>query len=71
MAETNLTEQVVSLIPEGRREVMEDLLKKLDGGENCRLLMALVAGASSKERQIVRLLIRELDHFDIDQDRQK
>ena len=50
---------------------MEDLLQKLDGGENCRLLMALVAGASSRERQIVRLLIRELDQFEIDQDRQK
>lgn len=71
MDETNLTEQVVSLIPEGRREVMEDMLKKLDGGENCRLLMALVAGASTRERQMVRLLIRELDQYDIDQDRRK
>ena len=71
MDETNLTEQVVSLIPEGRREVMEDMLKKLDGGENCRLLMALVAGAATRERQMVRLLIRELDQYDIDQDRRK
>ncbi len=71
MTETNLTDQVVSLVPAGRREIMEDLLQKLDGGENCRLLMALVAGAPSRERQIVRLLIRELDQFEIDQDRQK
>ena len=46
---------------------MEELWRKLNGGENCRLLMALVAGASARERQMVRMLIRELDQFDIDQ----
>ena len=67
MANNDLTEQIVSLVPEGLREIMEELWRKLNGGENCRLLMALVAGASARERQMVRMLIRELDQFDIDQ----
>jgi hypothetical protein len=67
VAEQNLTEQVVSLIPEGRRKIMDEVLNKLEGSENCLLLMALVAGASTRERQMVRLLIRELDQFEINQ----
>ena len=69
MAEMDLTEQVVSRIPDDRRKIMDGLLEKLDGSENCRLLLALVAGASKRERQMVRLLVRELDQFDIEQDR--
>ncbi len=68
MADTDLTEQAISQVPEARRKIMDDLLEKLGGSENCRLLLALVAAASKRERNVVRLLIRELDLFDIAQE---
>ena len=68
MTDTDLTEQAISQVPEARRKIMDDLLEKLGGSENCRLLLALVAAASKRERNVVRLLIRELDLFDIAQE---
>ena len=68
MADTDLTEQAISQVPEARRKIMDDLLEKLGGSENCRLLLALVAAASKRERNVVRVLIRELDLFDIAQE---
>lgn len=59
-----LLADVVAQLPENRRKAMESLIEEYGAGENFHFLLALVAGTSRRERQLLRLFLRELDRLE-------
>ena len=62
----DLFADVVAQLPEERRKVMEGLVTEFGVGDNCRFMLALVAGATKSQRQIVRLLLNDLERLEIE-----
>jgi hypothetical protein len=60
----DLLAQVSGQLPEPRRKAVEALVAEYGAGENLRFLLALAAGASKRERRLVRLLLNALDELD-------
>ena len=60
----DLWNDVVAQLPEERRKAMEALVEEYGAGETLRFLLALVAGTNPRERQLIRLFLRELDKLD-------
>ena len=56
-----LIEPIVTGLPEDRRQIMEGVVGEFAPGETQRLLLALVAAASKRERQIIRILLRDME----------
>ena len=56
-----LIEPIVTGLPEDRRQIMEGVVREFALGETQQLLLALVAAASKRERQLIRILLREME----------
>ena len=56
-----LIEPIVTGLPEDRRQIMEGVVREFALGETQLLLLALVAAASKRERQIIRILLRDME----------
>lgn len=56
--------QIVAQLPEDRRAVMKALNDEFEMGETMRLILALVAGANQRERQILRLLMTDIEKME-------
>ena len=56
-----LIEPIVTGLPEDRRQIMEGVVREFALGETQRLLLALVAAASKRERQLIRILLRDME----------
>jgi hypothetical protein len=64
MTFTDLMGDVVAQLPEDRRRAMTAVVEEFGAGEGFRFLLALVAGTTQRERQLIRLFLRELDRLD-------
>ncbi len=56
--------QIVAQLPEDRRAVMKALNDEFEMGETMRLILALVAGVNQRERQILRLLMTDIEKME-------
>lgn len=56
--------QINARLPDERREVMESLIGEFEMGDTMRLILALVSGANQRERQIVRLLMTDIEKME-------
>ena len=56
-----LIEPIVTGLPEDRRQIMEGGVSEFALGETQQLLLALVAAASKRERQLIRILLRDME----------
>ena len=57
----SLIEPIVESLPEDRRKIMGTIVAEYDPGDTQRLLLALVAAASMRERQLIRILMRDME----------
>ena len=57
----SLIEPIVERLPEDRRKIMEAIIAEYESGDTQRLLLALVAAASKRERQLMRVLLRDME----------
>ena len=57
--------QISARLPEDRRSVMESLMSEFEVGTTMHLLLALVAGANQRERQILRLLMTDIEKMEV------
>ena len=60
----DLLAEVASRLPEPRRKAVEALVAEYGAGENLRFLLTLTAGASKRERRLLRRLLHALDELD-------
>ncbi len=56
--------QINARLPDERRAVMESLMGEFEMGDTMRLILALVSGANQRERQIVRLLMTDIEKME-------
>ena len=56
-----LIEPIVTGLSEDRRQIMEGVVREFALGETQLLLLALVAAASKRERQLIRILLRDME----------
>jgi len=57
----SLIEPIVESLPDDRRKIMGAIVAEYDPGDTQRLLLALVAAASKRERQLIRILMRDME----------
>lgn len=60
----DLMGDVVAQLPEVRRRAMTAVVEEFGAGEEFHFLLALLAGTTQRERQLIRLFLRELDRLD-------
>ena len=60
----DLMTDVAGRLPEERRRAVQTLVDKYGAGDSLHFMLALMAGASKRERRLVRLLLNELDELD-------
>lgn len=60
-----LYKQIVARLPAERRKIMESLIAEFSPGETARLLLALIAATSQRERQLVRLLMTDIEKMEV------
>ena len=58
---TSLIESIIAGLPEDRRKIMEGVVEEFSPGDTQRLLLALVAAAGKSERQLMRILLRDME----------
>ena len=63
--------QVAARLPEDRRLVMESLMDEFEGGTTMRLILALVSGANQRERQVLRLLMTDIEKMEAQKSSEK
>ncbi len=56
--------EIVARLPEDRRAVMQALTDEFEVGETMHLILALVSGTSQRERQILRLLMTDIEKME-------
>ena len=56
-----LIEPIIAGLPADRRQIMEGVVGEFALGDTQRLLLALVAAASKRERQLIRILLRDME----------
>ena len=56
-----LIEPIIAALPADRRQIMEGVVGEFALGDIQRLLLALVAAASKRERQLIRILLRDME----------
>ena len=62
---TVLLEDVIGKLPEDKRQVMDEIIAEYSANDNLRFLLALTTGANKRERQLLRLLIKELEKLEL------
>lgn len=60
----DLLGDVVAQLPEKQRRGVETLVAEYGAGETLHFLLALLAGTNKRERQLIRLFLRELDSME-------
>jgi hypothetical protein len=60
---SELLEDVVACLSPGQRRVVDELAKEYGADGNFRFLLALAAGASPRERRLLRLLLNDLEQL--------
>jgi hypothetical protein len=60
----DLLDDVLAQLPAPRREAIDAMVSEFGAGPGFRFLLALLAGATARERQLVRLFLRELERLD-------
>jgi len=60
----DLLGDVVAQLSEEQKRAMEALVEEYGAGETLRFLLALMAGTNKRERQLIRLFLRELDKIE-------
>ncbi|MGB1718273.1 MAG: hypothetical protein ACPHSD_11065 [Candidatus Latescibacterota bacterium] len=63
--------QIAARLPEDRRLVMESLMDEFEVGTTMRLLLALVSGANQRERQVLRLLMTDIEKMEAQKSSEK
>ncbi|MEE2725480.1 MAG: hypothetical protein VX792_00280 [Candidatus Latescibacterota bacterium] len=63
--------QVAARLPEDRRLVMESLMDEFEVGTTMRLILALVSGANQRERQVLRLLMTDIEKMEAQKSSEK
>ena len=56
-----LIEPIIAGLPADRCQIMEGVVGEFALGDTQRLLLALVAAASKRERQLIRILLRDME----------
>ena len=64
MTFADLMSDVLGQLPEAKRLAMAAVVDEFGADENFRFVLALLAGTTTRERQVVRLFLRELDRLD-------
>ena len=67
----SLCGQIATRLPEDRRLVMESLMDEFEVGTTMRLILALVSGANQRERQILRLLMTDIEKMEVQKSSEK
>ena len=67
----SLYEQIAARLPEDRRLVMESLMDEFEVGTTMRLILALVSGANQRERQVLRLLMTDIEKMEAQKSSEK
>jgi hypothetical protein len=60
----DLLGDVVGQLSEEQRREMEALIAEYGAGETLHFLLALLAGTNKRERQLIRIFLRELDRIE-------
>jgi hypothetical protein len=60
-----LLEDVIGKLPEDKRQVLDENVEEYGANDNLRFLLGLTTGASKREHQLLRLLIRELEKLEL------
>jgi len=60
----DLLADVVEQLPDDKQRAMNELIEEFGAGETFRFLLALAAAANKRERQLIRLFLRELDKIE-------
>ncbi len=60
----DLLHDVLAQLPAARREAVDAMVGEFGAGPGFRFLLALLAGATARERQLVRLFVRELERLE-------
>lgn len=60
-----LLEDVIGKLPEDKRQVLDEIVEEYGANDNLRFLLGLTTGASKREHQLLRLLIRELEKLEL------
>ncbi len=63
--------QIAARLPEDRRLVMESLMDEFEVGTTMRLILALVSGANQRERQVLRLLMTDIEKMEAQKSSEK
>ena len=63
--------QVAARLPEDRLLVMESLMDEFEVGTTMRLILALVSGANQRERQVLRLLMTDIEKMEAQKSSEK
>ena len=63
--------QIAPRLPEDRRLVMESLMDEFEVGTTMSLILALVSGANQRERQILRLLMNDIEKMEAQKSSEK
>ena len=58
---TTLIEPIIAGLPEDRHKILDGVVGEFAPGDPQRLLLALVATASKRERQLIRILLRDME----------
>ena len=60
----DLLSDVIGQLPDKKQQAVDELVEEFGAGETFRFLLALVAATSTRERRLVRLLLRELEKIE-------
>ncbi|MEE3233637.1 MAG: hypothetical protein VX294_05665 [Candidatus Latescibacterota bacterium] len=59
-------QNVVERLPNERRHIMERLIGEFSPSETMKLIIALVAATSRRERQILRLMMADIEKMEVE-----
>jgi hypothetical protein len=66
MTLADLLDDAMGQLPEHRRKAVEDMVGKYGGTDTFRFTLALLAATDTRERRLVRLLLNEIEHLELD-----
>ena len=61
-----LCQHVITRLPDDRRNIMERLVGEFSPSETMKLIIALVAATSKRERQILRLMMADIEKMEVE-----
>ncbi|MAN23214.1 MAG: hypothetical protein CME10_03000 [Gemmatimonadetes bacterium] len=61
-----LCQYVIEQLPDDRRQVMDRLIGEFTPTETMKLIIALVAATSKRERRILRLMMADIEKMEVE-----